>query len=134
MKKRAQIVALWRWLVTVFEIYIQFRHLFKSICKYAYWLKSRFCKTRLTDGNHETSLFSGGHLLVSKFVAESMHTVFPKAEKFSSAMIFFYLKVAFSHATFKGLVLGMMLLKLVTVIAIQLTLKVFLNLLKSPGF
>jgi len=125
MEKRAQIVALWRWLVTVFEIYIQFRHLLKSICKYAYWLKSRFCITRLIDGNHWTSLFSGGHLLVSKFVAESMHTVFPKAEKFSSAMILFYLKVAFSHATFKGLVLGMMLLKLVTVIAIQLTLKVF---------
>ncbi|WP_454667736.1 hypothetical protein [Acinetobacter calcoaceticus] len=54
-----------------------------------------------------------------------MHTGFPKAEKFSHAMILFYLKVAFSHATFKGLVLGMMLLKLVTIIAIQLTLKVF---------
>ncbi|WP_336166523.1 hypothetical protein [Acinetobacter sp. 161(2023)] len=54
-----------------------------------------------------------------------MHTVFPKAEKFSSAMILFYLKGAFSHVTFKGLVLGMMLLKLVTIIAIQLTLKVF---------
>ena len=71
------------------------------------------------------SLFSGGHLLVSKFVAEPMHAVFPKAEKFSSAMILFYLKGAFSHVTFKGLVLGMMLLKLVTVIAIQVTLKVF---------
>nr|WP_245356133.1 hypothetical protein [Acinetobacter calcoaceticus] len=54
-----------------------------------------------------------------------MHTVFPKAEIFSSAMILFCLKVAFSHTTFKGLVLGMMLLKLVTIIAIQLTLKVF---------
>ncbi|MFI8039462.1 hypothetical protein ACFMJX_23610 [Acinetobacter baumannii] len=34
-------------------------------------------------------------------------------------------KGAFSHVAFKGLVLGMMLLKLVTVIAIQVTLKVF---------
>ncbi|WNY31143.1 hypothetical protein [Acinetobacter calcoaceticus] len=54
-----------------------------------------------------------------------MPTVFPQAEKFSGAMILFRLKVAFSHATFKGLVLGMMLLKLVTIIAIQLTLKIF---------
>ncbi|HFQ9144391.1 TPA: hypothetical protein ACHS1R_002207 [Acinetobacter baumannii] len=44
---------------------------------------------------------------------------------FSGAMNFFYLKGAFSHVTFKGLVLGIMLLKLVTVIAIQVTLKVF---------
>ncbi|MDR2248191.1 hypothetical protein [Acinetobacter sp.] len=44
---------------------------------------------------------------------------------FSDVMNSFYLKVAFSHATFKGFVLGMMLLKLVTIIAIQLTLKVF---------
>ncbi|WP_245100636.1 hypothetical protein [Acinetobacter nosocomialis] len=44
---------------------------------------------------------------------------------FSNAMNSFYLKDAFSHATFKGLVLGFMLLKLVTIIAIQLTLKVF---------
>ncbi len=64
-------------------------------------------------------------MLVSKFVAESMPTVFPQAEIFSGAMILFRLKVAFSHATFKGLVLGMMLLKLVTIIAIQLTLKIF---------
>ncbi|MCG9511959.1 hypothetical protein MCL32_10085 [Acinetobacter pittii] len=44
---------------------------------------------------------------------------------FGGAMILFFLKVAFSHATFKSIVLGMMLLKLVTIIAIQLTLKVF---------
>jgi len=64
-------------------------------------------------------------LLVSKFVAESMHTVHPNGVMFSDAMNSFYLKDAFSHATFKGLVLGIMLLKLVTIIAIQLTLKVF---------
>ncbi|MBD1225399.1 hypothetical protein IDM32_11745 [Acinetobacter seifertii] len=46
---------------------------------------------------------------------------------FSNAMNSFYLKSAFSHATFKGLVLGIMLLKLVTIIAIQLTLKFFLK-------
>jgi len=44
---------------------------------------------------------------------------------FSGAMNSFYLKGAFSHVTFKGLVLGIMLLKLVTLIAIQVTLKVF---------
>ncbi len=54
---------------------------------------------------------------------------------FSGAMNLFYLKGAFSHVTFKGLVLGMMLLKLVTVIAIQVTLKVFsLNVLKKSLF
>ncbi|OUC60008.1 hypothetical protein MWQ_08197 [Acinetobacter seifertii] len=54
-----------------------------------------------------------------------MHAVHPNGTMFSNAMNSFYLKSAFSHATFKGLVLGIMLLKLVTIIAIQLTLKVF---------
>ncbi len=56
-----------------------------------------------------------------------MHSVHPNGNMFSGAMNLFYLKGAFSHVTFKGLVLGMMLLKLVTVIAIQVTLKVFLK-------
>jgi len=54
-----------------------------------------------------------------------MHSVLPNGNMFSGAMNSFYLKGAFSHATFKGLVLGIMLLKLVTLIAIQVTLKVF---------
>ncbi len=56
-----------------------------------------------------------------------MHSVHPNGNMFSGAMNSFYLKGTFSHVTFKGLVLGIMLLKLVTVIAIQVTLKVFLK-------
>ena len=63
-------------------------------------------------------------MLVSKFVAESMHSVLPNGNMFSGAMNSFYLKGAFSHATFKGLVLGIWLLKRVSLIAIQVTLKV----------
>jgi len=54
-----------------------------------------------------------------------MHAVHPNGFMCGNAMNSFYLKGAFSRATFKGLVLGIMLLKLVTIIAIQLTLKVF---------